>query len=138
MPIYNFCPKCGSVTKEGVCDNCGFVAPDHEPPVSKEPTASQNPFADAISANSGVFPSSSSDDSMFAPKENVETPVQEEKVTDNIAGIFDSVTPAVTQAEQVITPPVQPQVTPPVQPQVTPLVQSQVQPQVNQQVQPQV
>ena len=69
MAIYNFCPKCGSVTKEGVCDSCGFVAPDYEPSTPNNQTTSQNPFTDAISANSGVFSSPATDDSMFAPKE---------------------------------------------------------------------
>ncbi|MBP5624428.1 MAG: zinc ribbon domain-containing protein [Lachnospiraceae bacterium] len=140
MPIYNFCPKCGSVTKEGVCDSCGFVAPDYEPDnkdTSSTQNTSPNPFADAISANSGVFPSSSTDNSVFAPKEEVITPVEPvaEAQPQSLlpSEMQNDVKP---QVQPVAQSPVQPQIQPQIQPQVQPQIQPQVQPQIQPQVQP--
>ena len=165
MAIYNFCPKCGSVTKEGVCDSCGFVAPDYEPSTPNNQTTSQNPFTDAISANSGVFSSPATDDSMFAPKEgavkdgqSIVSETQTESLHEETVNAepepvtpepieapareetaTDNIANAFSSVNPLVTPTEPtPVVQPQIQPQVTPLVQPQVTPQVQSQVQPQV
>ena len=166
MAIYNFCPKCGSVTKAGVCDSCGFVAPDYEPESTNTQSSTSNLFTDAISANSGVFSSSSTDDSMFAPKEGAvkdgqsivsETSTEsledapansvneavscdqtDTPVQNNAAS--DSITNIFSGAAPLVTPAestVIPQSQPQIQPQIQPQVQSQPQYQAQTNTQPQ-